>query len=78
MRKEVAAARGFPAQAVEAVHRQGHQHQSLLPGEMARRGLAHLGIGGEMDETVAVVHRGTGDSARQPRPGAQSPRGQIL
>ncbi len=58
MRKQGAAARDFINQffaAIPGLDR--NQQQIVLPGEMFRRGLRHLGGGREMDESVGEVDR---------------------
>jgi len=64
MRKQSAAARGFPLQFVAelgGVHAQ--QHEVVLAGEMFRRGLRRLFGAGEMNETVLAIDRRTAEYA---------------
>jgi hypothetical protein len=48
---------------LECILGESHQHQPLAPGEMARRRLAQLVRGGEVDEAVLQVHRGAFENA---------------
>ena len=60
MREKSAAARGLPAQRfVDRSRIDRDQEQIIRSCKMPRRRLAHLRAGGEVDESVSVVHRRT-------------------
>jgi hypothetical protein len=63
MREQVTPARGFPSEILEIALGEGDEHKVLLAGKMPGRRLPRLMCGGQVNESVDMIHGGAPEKA---------------